>query len=159
MKKKRTPTPQEKYRATLAKRDAAHKAADEEFEATALTEIFGDLEKLLQAHEAKPRLSREQWLEVYKSLKALPTIVLGIYETERAIAEKQKKENPDQESSDEPSDIAYEEVGKVIGVGEDRVKALCHEAREQIKKGWPTNMKLGITAAEFDRMLRGKPSF
>jgi hypothetical protein len=149
--KKRKLTALQRLSAANAKRDAARialDAADEEV----LNVIFGDYEKQIQVHEINPSLSPEKRLEILKSSKAWPRIVLGLYEEELAIAQKQKEENPDEELG-EPSDIAYDKVGKFIGVREDRVKALCNEGRQQIRDGLSEKLKVNISIAEFKKLL------
>jgi hypothetical protein len=148
--KKRKLAALQRFSAAKAKRDAARIAAEREYEATVENVIFSDIEKILRVYE-DPGLSPKERLEIFKSAKgAWPRIVLGFYEAERAIAEKQKKENPDE---GEPSDIAYEKVGKFIGVGEDRVKALCNEGRRQIREGLPDKLKVRKSIAEFKKLL------
>jgi hypothetical protein len=139
-------TTAERFRIALAKRNAARQAADEALEATVDNEIFGDAEKNMQAYDHN--LSPKERLRLFKSLKAWPRIVLGLYEAEHALAKKRKSETGD---GDEPSDIAYEKVAKVIGVGEDRVKALCAEGRQHLKAGAPSKPK--ISAAEFKKFI------
>ena len=55
-----------------------------------------------------------------------------------------------------PSDVAYEKVGKVVGLGPDRIKALCNEARRHLKEGMPAGFVVNMTAAEFERRILRK---
>jgi hypothetical protein len=146
--KRRKQTPGERLTAARAKWEAARIAADKEYEATVDNIAFSDLEKTMRAHDINLNLSPEERLEILKSLDAWPRIVLGVYEAERAIAEN----NPDK--AGEPSDIAYEIVGKYIGVGDDRVKALCNEGRQQIREGRSNKFKANISVAELKKFLR-----
>ena len=92
--KKRKLTVLQRFSAAKAKRDAARIAAEEEYEATVENVIFSDIEKIPRVYE-DPSLSPKERLEVFKSANgAWPRIVLGLYEAERAIAEKQKKKIP-----------------------------------------------------------------
>ena len=90
----------------------------------------------------------QQRLETLKSLQMWPRIVLGIYEAERArVARKERKDR-----HEEPSDIAYDAVGKVVGLSGERVKALCREGRRHLQEGMPPRPQVSVAA--FKRYLR-----
>ena len=119
----------------------------------ALEEVVADAEKTYRV-ETDPTLSPDQRLEILKGLQAWPRIVLGLYRSELAAAQKRKKENPDPEHG-EPSDRAYDKVGSAIGLKGDRVKALCLEGGRHLKQRMPQKPK--ISATEFTRkVLRGR---
>ena len=109
-------TPLQEYREMVAKRDAAHNAADEEFESKRLDAIersLNERDKIIQA-ETDPSLSREERQKIFRSLRAWPRIALGIYETELAIAKKERREKgPPEYGRLEPSEIAADAVGNV----------------------------------------------
>jgi hypothetical protein len=115
----------------------------------ALEKTVDEAEKTRLA-ETDPALSREQRLRIFKSLQAWPRIVLGLYQAELAVAQRQKQENGAQQPG-EPSDIAYEIVGKALGVGPDRIRHLCREGRCHLRQGMPARPE--IRAAEFKRKL------
>jgi hypothetical protein len=146
-------TPLQEYRTALVKRDAAIQKAQKELEATTsdwVKRAEEERERINQI-ESDPSLSPEQRLELFKSLRGWPRIVLGLYKAER--------ENISADDGDgKPSDIAYEKVGQVVGLGPDRIKALCNEARRHLKEGMPAGFVVNMTAAEFERrILRREP--
>lgn len=141
-------TPLQEYRTARERRRAAHEKADEEFESKkldALERALNDHDKIIQI-ETDPSLTPEQRLVALKGLRGWPRIVLGLYEAEL------KNATP----ADRPgksSDIAYERVGEVVGLGPDRIKALCNEARRQLNEGMPKGFVVNMTAAEFERRI------
>jgi hypothetical protein len=164
-------TPLQEYRAMVAKRDAAHNAADEEFESKRLDAIersLNERDKIIQA-ETDPSLSREERQKIFRSLRAWPRIALGIYETELAIAKKERREKgPPEYGRLEPSEIAADAVGNVVGLKRDRIFKLVSKGKrhiEEIKRAdrrQPTGekitgekIKVNITAAEFEKILNG----
>jgi hypothetical protein len=73
---------------------------------------------------------------------------LGIYEAERTrVARKARKDR-----HGKPSDIAYDAVGKVVGLSGERVKALCSEGRRHLQEGMPPRPQVSVAA--FKRYLR-----
>jgi hypothetical protein len=142
-------TPLREYRAALEKLNADQEKARREFEARRLKAVErskADRDKIIRA-ETDPSLSPEERLEIFKGLQGWPRIVLGLYE-----AELENITNADRPGK--PSDIAYEKVGKVLGLlGPDRIKALCNEARRQLKEGMPAGFVVNMTAAEFERRI------
>jgi hypothetical protein len=142
-------TPLQEHRTALEKRRAAEEKARREFEARRLKAVErpkADRDKIIRA-EADPSLSPEERLEIFKSLQGWPRIVLGLYEAELEKARSSAHHG-------KPSDIAYEKVGKVLGLlGPDRIKALCNEARRQLKEGMPAGFVVKMTAAEFERRI------
>ena len=146
-------TPSQEYSAALAKRNAAQEKAQEKFDNWRLDQLeksLDDRDSIIKI-ESDPSLSPEQRLELFKSLRGWPRIVLGLYKAER--------ENISADDGDgKPSDIAYEKVGQVVGLGPDRIKALCNEARRHLKEGMPAGFVVNMTAAEFERrILRREP--
>ena len=140
-------TPLQERRVALEKRNAAWQKAQEEFESKkldAIERVLNDRDKILRV-ETDPSLSPEQRLEIFKGLQGWPRIVLGLYEAEL--------KNVTADDRGKPSDIAYEKVGKVVGLGPDRIKALCNEARRHLKEGMPARFVLKMTAAEFERRI------
>lgn len=91
---------------------------------------------------------------ILETLHAWPRIVLSIYEGELAAAQRDRKSNgvADQHGREEPSEIAERKVGELLGVGADRVRQICGEARQHIRGGWPSKPK--VTVAEFLAYLR-----
>jgi hypothetical protein len=145
-------TPFQEYRAALAKRNAAREKAQEKFDTWRLDQVEKSLDDphSIVLIEFDPSLSPEERLELFKSLQGWPRIVLGIYEAELEVAEARKRHNPASEHG-KPSDIAYERVGRAIGLGAERVKALCGEGRRQLREGMSAGLKTKMTAAEFER--------
>src|SRR5262249_51328801 len=145
---KRTPL-QERHIA-LEKLNAARKKAQEKFESKKLDAIeraLNDYEKIKQI-ETDPSLTPEERLVAFRGLRGWPRIVLGLYEAELENVTAA-------DSPGKSSDIAYEKVGKVVRLGSDRIKALCNEARRQLKEGMPAGFVVNMTAAEFEgRLLR-----
>lgn len=92
-------------------------------------------------------LSMNEKLEILKSLPEWPRIVLELYEAEFAAAKHRKKNNPVGEPG-RARDIAYEKVGETVGLGDDRIHALCKEGRRQIRAGEPK-----ISVEEFKKLL------
>jgi len=78
-----------------------------------------------------------------------------LYEAELAIAQDARKKNGDTEHNGEPSDIACIVVGEAVGLGPDRVRDLCREARGHLKEGQPEKIKVKISAAEFKEIISG----
>ena len=76
--------------------------------------------------------------------------MLGLYEAELAIAQNDRKQNGVTRTGT-PSDIAYDEVGRAVGLGLDRVRDLCREGRRHLKHGMP--VKLKISAAQFKKHI------
>lgn len=155
MARRKKLTPLAAYRAALTKRDAALSTAQAGFAAArdaAVEEALDEAEKTIEAHD--PKLSPKKRLEIFKSLKAWPRIVLGIYEAELEIAQAQKQKSNDpvaKSTAGEPSDIAYERVGEVVELGADRIKTLCRRGRRHLKEGQPPRPR--ISAAQFLRFL------
>jgi hypothetical protein len=112
-------TPLLEYLVALEKRNVALQAFAKAKEA-AIERAVSDAEKVLRI-ETDGSLTSQQRLEILKSLQAWPRIALGVYEGERARA----AQEPRKDRHGEPSDIAYNAVGKVVGLSGDRVKALC----------------------------------
>jgi hypothetical protein len=143
-------TPSQEYSAALAKRNAAQEKAQEKFDNWRLDQLeksLDDRDSIIKI-ESDPNLSPEQLLELFKSLRGWPRIVLGLYQAE--LTNITAADGPGK-----PSDIAYENIGKVVGLGPDRIKALCNEARRQLKEGMPAGFVVNMTAAEFEvRILR-----
>src|SRR5215813_6240680 len=69
-----------------------------------------------------------------RGFRRWPRIVLGLYEAELAIAQNDRKQNGVTRTGT-PSDIAYDEVGRAVGLGLDRVRDLCREGRRHLKHG------------------------
>ena len=156
-------TPLGTYRAAVEKRDSKIAAAKAEFAATrnAAIESAGDVAEKIHRVETDDKLTPAERLKIPKGLPPWPRIVLGIYKAELEIARKRKKDNPITErgkpsTADEPSDIAYEKVGAVVGLSADRIKALCNEARQHLKEGQPAGFVVEISAAEFKRRILRK---
>ena len=139
-------TPLQEYRAALEKRNAALQAFGRAKEA-AIERVVSDAEKVLRIEKDGSLTSRKR-LEILKSLQAWPRIVLGVYEAKRARVAQEARKN----RHGEPSDIAYNAVGKVIGLSGDRVKALCSEGRRHLKEGIPPKPRVSVAA--FKRYLR-----
>jgi hypothetical protein len=97
-------------------------------------------------------LSLDQRLDIFKKLQAWPRIVLGLYCAELVIAQKDRKDNGTPEyGREEPSEIALRKVGEAVGLGPDRIRALCTEGRCHLEQGMP---QMGvITAAKFMEMF------
>jgi hypothetical protein len=113
----------------------------------AIERVVSDADKVLWI-ETDGSLTPQQRLEILKSLQALPRIVLGVYEAERArVAQVARKDR-----HREPSDIAYDAVGRVVGLSGERVKALCSEGRRHLKEGMPPKPRVSVAA--FKRYLR-----
>jgi hypothetical protein len=139
-------TPLQEYRVALEKRNMALQAFGKAKEA-AIGCALSDAEKVHRI-ETDGSLTPPQRLETLKSLQAWPRIVLGVYEAERArVARKARKDR-----HSEPSDIAYDAVGKVVGLSGERVKALCREGRQHLKEGMPPKPRVSVAA--FKRYLR-----
>ncbi len=138
----------------LKKRDAAKEQAQKTLEAITwawVEKAKADRDEIKRA-KTDPNLSPEERLKIFKSVQAWPRIVLGLYEAEREIAENAGEDG-------EPSDTAYQKVGEIVELGDDRVKALCNEGRQHLREGMSANMKIKMTAAEFEeRILRRKKS-
>jgi hypothetical protein len=139
-------TPLQEYRVALEKRNMALQTFGKAKEAQ-IERFLSDAEKVLQI-ETDGSLTPQQRLEILKSLQAWPRIVLGVYEAKRARVAQEARKN----RHGEPSDIAYNAVGKVIELSGDRVKALCREGRQHEKEGMPP--KLRVSVAAFKRYLR-----
>jgi hypothetical protein len=142
-------TPLREYRAALEKRNAAQEKARDRFESKKLDAIeraLDDREKIWRI-ETDPNLSPDERLALCKSLLGWARMVLGMYGAELEAV-----------SADDVgrrSEIAYEKVGKVVGLGPDRIKALCNEGRRQLKEGMSAELAVRMTAAKFERrMLR-----
>jgi hypothetical protein len=145
-------TPLQEYRAAREKRRAAHEKADEEFESKkldALERALNDRDKIIQI-ETDPSLTPEQRLVAFKSLRGWPRIVLGLYKAEHENITAADRRHG------KPSDIAYEKVARVLGLGAERIKALCNEARRQLKERMPEGLVVKTTAAEFERRILGR---
>jgi hypothetical protein len=141
-------TPLQEHRVALEKLRAAQKKSQEEFDAkglNAVERVLADRDKIIQA-ETDPGLSPDERLALFKSLQAWPRIVLGLYEAE--LENVTERDRPG-----EPSDIAYEKVGNVVGLGPDRIKALCNQGPRHLKEGMPAAIKVRMTAAEFKRRI------
>jgi hypothetical protein len=141
-------TPLQERHAALEKLHAAWQKALEEFESKRLDAIerpVNDRDKIIRA-ETDPKLSPKERLEIFKGLQGWPRIVLGLYEAEL-------KNVTADDGDGKPSDIAYEKVGNVVGLGPDRIKALCNEARRHLKEGMPAGFVVNMTAAEFERRI------
>src|SRR5262245_44669688 len=134
-------TPLEKYR-----------RAQHAFESAKLDMLEAGVEEAEKTQRAEndPDYSPKERLDIFKSLQAWPRIVLGLYEAELAIAQNDRKQNGDTKHG-KPSDIAYEAVGKAVGLGPDRVRDLCREGRRHLKEGWPARLK--ISAAQFKEYI------
>jgi hypothetical protein len=147
-------TPSQEYRAALAKRDATIEKAEEEFDTWRLDQVEKSLDEcdIIKQIEFDPSLSSERRLALCKKLRGWPRIVLGIYEAELEVAEARKRHNSASEHG-KPSDIAYGRVGRAIGLGTERVKALCGEGRRQLRDGMSAGLKAKMTAAEFERRI------
>lgn len=145
-------TPLQEYRAAVEKLNAAQL----EYENRRLDAIEGSLNEIekIKRIETDSGLTPNERLEIFKSLRAWPRIVLGIYEFENA-AEKRKKKNPVW-ADGKPSYRAYEKIGKVTGLSDDRIKDLCKEGRRHIREGQPKGIKENISAAQFKRILHGR---
>jgi hypothetical protein len=114
---------------------------------TAIERARSDAEKVHRV-ETDGSLTPQQRLKTLKSLQMWPRIVLGIYEAERArVARKARKDR-----HGEPSDIAYDAVGKAVELSGERVKALCSEGRRHLREGMPPRPR--VSAAAFIRYLR-----
>jgi hypothetical protein len=152
--KKRKPTPLQERRAMVEKLIAAH----EEFEnkkLDAIEKYLNDTDKIKRA-ETDSSLSAKERLEIFKSHLAWPRIVLGIYEAELAIAQKERNEKgPPEYGRLEPSEIAADAVGRVVGLKRDRIFKIVNEGRQHIADGQPQSNKVNITAAEFEKLLSG----
>jgi hypothetical protein len=137
-------TPVEEYK-TLRERVADQMKA-------AHKRVHDDAEKTARAL-SDPDLSFDERLEIFKSLQAWPRIVLGLYEAELAIAQKDRKEKGRPKyGGEEPSEIAPRVVGETIGLGPDRVRDLCRKGRTHLKQGMPP--KAGqMTVAMFRQMF------
>jgi hypothetical protein len=140
-------TPLQEYRAALDKWRVAQEKAREQFESKKLDAIeraLDDREKIKRI-ETDSSLSPEDRLALCKSLRGWPRMVLGLYEGEKKAVS----------AADvgKPSDIAYEKVGKVVRLGPDRIKALCNEARRQLKDRMSVALVVEMTAAEFERRI------
>jgi hypothetical protein len=109
----------------------------------ALEETVAEAEKTCRA-ETDPALSWEQRLHMFKRLQAWPRIVLGLYQAELAVAQKQKH---GAQQHGKASDMAFDIVGEALGLGPDRIRHLCREARGHLRQGLPARPK--IRAAEF----------
>lgn len=147
-------TPLEKYRDASEKYQADVKKAQDKLDTVRLDQMersLDDRDAIIRV-ETDPNLSPEQRLLIFKGLLGWPRIVLGLYEAEREIAEQQKRENP-VAAHGEPSDIACENVGRVVGLGADRIKALCTEGRRHLNEGMPAGFVVKMTAAEFERRI------
>jgi hypothetical protein len=141
-------TPLQEYRTALEKRRAAQEKAREKFESKMLDAVeraVNDRDKIIQI-ETDPSLTPEKRLVALKGLRGFPRIVLGLY-----LAELENVTPAGRPGK--PSDIAYEKVGEVVGLGPDRIKALCNEARRQLKEGMPAGFVVNMTAAKFERRL------
>jgi len=140
-------TPLQEYRAALEKWHTAREKAREQFESKKLDVIERVLDdrELIKRIETDPTLSPEDRLARCKGLRGWPRMVLGLYEGE-------KKAVPAADIG-KPSDIAYEKIGKVVNLGPDRIKALCNEARRQLKDGMPAGFVVEMTAAEIERRI------
>ena len=141
-------TPLQEYDASLAKRDAAVEKAQEEFDTWRLDQVEKSLDDphSIVLIEFDPSLSPEERLARLKMHRGWPRIVLGLYQAEL-------KNITAADSLGKPSDIACENVGKVVGLGPDRIKALCNEARRQLREGMPAGFVVKMTAAEFERQI------
>ena len=120
---------------------------------------FADSEDMLRIL-SDAALSLKQRIKAFKRLQAWPRIVRGLYDAQLLIAQKQKKDNPAQVHG-EPSEIAYEEVGKAIGLKSDRVKDLCKKGLADLRQGLPSKTKpiaalkreLSTTVSESDAAI------
>jgi hypothetical protein len=135
-------TPLQEYRAALETFELAKLRAREK--------ALSDYEKTFRVH-TDPSLSPTERLQLFKSLQAWPRIVLGIYQAELTIAQKQKRDNPAGVHG-KPSDIAYEKIAKVVCLENDRIHALCKQGRRHLREGQPQKPK--ISAARFREILR-----
>jgi hypothetical protein len=152
MARRKKLTPLAAYRAALTKRDEALSTAQAGFAAArdaAVEEALDEAEKTIEAHDSK--LPPKKRLEIFKSLKAWPRIVLGIYEAELETAQAQKQKSIAKWAAGEPSDIAYERVGEAVELGTDRIKALCRQGRRHLKEGQPPRPRISV--AQFRRFL------
>jgi hypothetical protein len=139
-------TPLQEYHYALDKLHADQEKARRKFEATGLKALERsgvDRDKIIRV-ETDPSLSPKERLEIFKSLQGWPRIVLGLYQAELEKARSSAGHG-------KPSDRAYEQVGKVVGLGDHRIKALCDEGRRQLKEGMPAGLVVKMTAAEFER--------
>jgi hypothetical protein len=82
-------------------------------------------------------VSEEAKLELLKSLPEWPHAVLCLYEEAFYDAKQQKKAD---RTRGRPRDIAYETVGKALGLKEDRVHALCKEGRRYRRQNGPVTV-------------------
>ena len=140
-------TPLERYRRALERFDRDH--------LDGLEEIASDNEKMHRA-ETDPNLSPNERLDEFMSVQAWPRIVLGLYEAELEIAQKERREKgKPRHGREEPSEIAAITVGSALGLGPDRIHDLCREGRWHLKRGMPPKLKL--RAAVFaEKILRGR---
>jgi hypothetical protein len=133
---------------TLLERHQARRQTELAQKQAQIEEDFTDMENMLQAM-SDPDLSLQMRIEIFKSLEAWPRIVLGLYNAELTIAQRNRREKGDSEHNDEPSDIAYSVVAEALDLGPDRIRDLCRKGRRQINQGEPPQQE--ITAAEFIR--------
>jgi hypothetical protein len=141
-------TPLQEYRTAREKLRAAREKAEAEFGNKGLDAIertLDDRDKVIRA-ETDPNLSPEERLKIFKSLQGWPRIALVLYKAE--LENVTARDRPGK-----PSDIAYEKVGKVVGLGPDRIKALCNEARRQLREGMPAGFMVKMTVDEFERRI------
>ena len=89
--------------------------------------------------------SYKQRLARFKRFKAWPRIVLGLYEAELAVAQKNKEPNG------RPYEFAHDKVEEAIELKAVRIRDLCREAKHHLSQGLPPQPQK--TAAEFKQEL------
>jgi hypothetical protein len=129
-------TPLERYEAWQQKSLLLGKAAIEAHytEDEALVRVLSDAS-----------LSYKQRLARFKRFQAWPRIVLGLYEAELAVAQKNRQANG------RPYEIARDKIEEAIDLKSDRIRDLCREGKRHLEQGMPS--KPQKTAAEFKREL------
>jgi hypothetical protein len=136
-------TPLEKYQKWFQKALAAGKSAIEAdmAESEELVRVMSDAS-----------LSRKARLARFKRLQSWPRIVLGLYDAELGIAQRNRKEKGRPEwGREEPSETAEHTVGDAVGLGADSIHKLCIKGRLHLNQGLPPKPKILI--AEFNQQL------
>jgi hypothetical protein len=92
---------------------------------------------------AAPNLSLVERLKMFKKLQAWPRIVLGLYDAELAVAQKNRKASGLPEyGREEPSEIAYGVVGHALALSSERIRRLCKEGRRHLRDGMPPQLEI-----------------